>query len=480
MTLIAAYRPVGIPVLLGDFLITGGGQESSRKKIYKVGSNFVIGWTGKLFLAAPILKALFEAFEGKTVTMREVDKFLTNRPKEELHGGELLLVGWVIDRTPHCFLWNIGYPTELFYEPFHVVGSGNEKFRELIARKTLGGSWGSRRTSIDQAIYSALAKATELYSDENLERMNRRQGFGYAYELLYFDGEEFRYLDNIAFFGLDILLNPENWTGRSQPYEHWYRYHSLGDVSFLQVMNFRNGEMRLETIHPVFTQTPRDASFEFTAGSFRADYYCIHLRLQTTQGESYEGSLVLAENKDGPSRYEKQEGTAYRFDLGQDLIRFLYEKMTAEREHVKTETIPWGWGSAETAEKMIASPSSFHCRIDQNDKCVVLGLIIDASWDKSYASMDHAIMACADSTIQIYEKGVAVGPLGKLYQPQDTFSISVEDVVSVPAVRYYVNAKLLYQTQARPQFPLRGAICLRGEGASISESKIIGSWAKKN
>lgn len=477
MTLIAAYRPDGIPVLLGDFLITGAGKESSRKKIYKVGRNFVIGWTGKLFLAAPILRALFEAFEGKTVTMEEVDKFLTSRPKEELHGNELLLVGWVIDVMPQCFLWNIGYPAQLFYEPFHVVGSGSEKFRELMERQTIVGSWGSRRTNIDRAIYSALSEATELYSDENLERMNRRQGFGYAYELLYFDGEEFKYLDNIAFFGMNILLNPEDWTGRSQPYEYWYRYHSLGDLSFLQVVNFRNGEMRLEAIHPVFPQSPRDATLAFTAGSLRADYYCMHLRLQTP-GESYQGSLVLVENKDGPSRYSKREGQSYRFDLGQDLIRFLYENMKAEREHHKTETIPWGWGSAETTQKMIASGSSFQCQVAQNDKCVVIGLITDAPWDKNHASMDYAIMACADSTIQIYEKGLAVGPLGKLFQPNDTFSISVEDVNSVPVVEYYVNSQSLYRSASLPHFPLKGAICLREEGASISEGRILGGWVE--
>ena len=191
--------------MLGDFLITGGGAECSRKKIYKIVPNFVIGWTGKRILAAPILKALHDNFGGKSVTMTEVEDFLKNRPEDELVGDNLLLIGWVIDEAPHCFLWNIAYPTELFYEPYYVAGSGEKKFQQLIMEETLGDNRSSMRSNVEQAIHSALALATQLYSDETLERMNRRQGFGYGYELLYFDDGEFRYLDNVAFLGMDIL-----------------------------------------------------------------------------------------------------------------------------------------------------------------------------------------------------------------------------------------------------------------------------------
>jgi len=345
-----------------------------------------------------------------------------------------------------------------------------------MTRNSLGGLWGSRRTTIDQAIYSALAKATELYSDENLDRMNRREGFGHGYELLYFDGNKFRYLENIAFFGMDVVLNTENFSGQSQPYEYWYRYHSLGDSAFLQVLNLRTGAMTLEMIDPPFRDSGRDGSFEFTAGSFRADYYCIYLRLHTTKGESFKGALVLAENRDGPSRYEKKQNGEYRFELGRDLIKFMYEKIKAEMEHHESETIPWGWGSAETAQKMVKPGSSFRGRVAQKDKCVVLGLVNDVPWDKNFVTMRYAIMGCADSTIQIYEEGTAVGPLGRAYETNDTFTISVEEINSIATVRYYVNTQQVYQSIKPPTFPLRGAVCLREEGAGFSESHVAGDW----
>jgi hypothetical protein len=478
MTLVAAYRPKGIPVLLGDFLITGTGVESTSKKIHKVGPNFVIGWTGKRILAAPILRALFEEFNNREVSIAEVQEFLTNRPSDELNGDELYLVGWVIDDVPHCFLWNIANPNQLFFQPSYIVGSGEKKFQTLLTKTTFGGAWGSTRTTIKEAIYSALAKATELYADENLDKMNRRERFGHGYELLYFDGKEFRYIENIAFFGMDILLNTDDFTGRSAPYEHWYRYHSLGDSSFVQDWNLRTGKMILELISPIFTLQSRDASFEFTAGSFRADYYCIYFRLQTTNGEQFSGSLVLAENNDGPSKYAKEENGTYKFELGRDLIKFIYENIKAELEHHMSETIPWGWGAAETAQKMRGAGSGYQARLAQNDKCVVLGLIQDAPWDKNFATMEYALMACADAKVQIYEKGIAVGPLNEEYRADDTFTISVEKVDSVDTVRFYINSKLVYQSLTAPTFPLRGAVCLHEDGAGFSESKLFGNWVQ--
>jgi hypothetical protein len=477
MTLVAAYRPEGIPVLIGDFLITGGGQESTKKKIYKVSPNFAVGWSGPAFVAAPILRSLFSEFEDKTVTRSEVEAFFTNRPKDELSNLRFFIVGWVIDEHPHCFLWNILCPTKLFYEPYYVIGSGTQKFQELMTRKSMEGSWGSKRNNVEQAIFSALSKATELYSDENLDRMNRRERFGHGYELLYFDGKEFKYVENIAFFGMDIYLNlDDDFSGRSQPYEFWYRYHSLSNSSFLQILNLRTGAMTLELIDPVFNCRWKDAAFEFTAGSFIADYYCIYLQVQTTQGDAYRASLVLAENKEGPSRYAKLENGVYRFELGRDLMKFIYQNLSAEVEHHKTETIPWGWGSAETAQTILGVNSSYQARIAQMDKTVVLGLINDQPWDKNLNTMLYAIMACPDSTIQIYEQGLAVGPLGKSYRENDMLGISVEEVDSVPTVFYYMNNEPIYRSQKVPNFPLRGAITMKEEGAGVSESVIVGNW----
>jgi hypothetical protein len=478
MTLVAAYRPEGVPVLVGDFLISGSGQKSStRKKIYKVSSNLVVGWSGPLFVAAPILKALFSDFEDKTVTVVELETFFKNRPKDELSSLPFFIVGWVVTEQPYCFLWNILFPTKLFYEPYHVIGSGSEKFKDLITRKFMGGSWGPKKSAIDQAVFSVLSKVGELFSDENLERINRSEGFGHGYEVLYFDGKEFNYVENIAYFGLDILLDPKDFSANSKQYEYWYRYHSIANSAFLQMLNLRTGEMRLELILPAFNYLGKDADFDFTAGSFLADYYCIYLRLQTTEGQSYKASLVLRENRHGESRYnQKQPDGSFRFVLPRETIKFIYENVTREAEHQKTQTIRWGWGAAASGQRMIAPDSTFQATVAQDDARVVIGLIYDNDWDMNFETMEYAIMADVDSVIKLYESGFAVGPVSTRYSKKDVLGIAVFNVNSTPIVYYYVNTQLIYTSSKVPKFPLRAAVCMREDGAGISESKLTGNW----
>lgn len=56
-------------------------------------------------------------------------------------------------------------------------------------------------------------------------------------------------------------------------------------------------------------------------------------------------------------------------------------------------------------------------------------------------------MSGADGTIQVYEKGIAVGPLGKAYQTNDVLGIAVEELNSAPTVRYYVNSECPRESQ---------------------------------
>lgn len=208
--------------------------------------------------------------------------------------------------------------------------------------------------------------------------------------------------------------------------------------------------MNLEIIYPAFNYLGKDADFKFTAGRFRADYYCIYMRIQTTKGDSYNASLVLADNKTGPSRYEKEENGKYRFQLSGELLKFIYKNLTAEVEHNKTQTIPWGWGSVETIQTLVGVNASFHGKVADNDKTSVLGLIRTTPWDRNFRTMMYAIMACPDSTIQIYEEGVAVGPFRKPYNAHDVLIISVEPEQSDSVVKYYVNNELVYQVLKTP------------------------------
>ncbi len=254
MTLIAAYRPNGVLILLGDFLITYKGitDVSSRKKIHKISSNFVIGWTGRLNDASLILRNLFERFEDKIVTLQEVESFLTSLKIDEKYQKELILIGWVVEKNlPVCFLWDISVSAKIYYASRHVAGSGGQRFLNLL---TQANYWRGtpEGNNTEKAIYAALSEITELYRDETFERMNQQAGFGHGYELLYFNGQEFQYVENIAFSGVKVYWDSVNNTEELSSFPIWYRYHSIGDAAFLQITNLQNGTGRWEMIRPAF------------------------------------------------------------------------------------------------------------------------------------------------------------------------------------------------------------------------------------
>jgi hypothetical protein len=96
----------------------------------------------------------------------------------------------------------------------------------------------------------------------------------------------------------------------------------------------------------------------------------------------------------------------------------------------------------------------------------------DKEWDQNYNTLDYAIMCSPDATLQIYEKGLAVGPLGKPYTADDTFGISIEEFNTEAIIRYRQNGILFYSSAVPPVFPLKVAISVR-EDATIREVRIF-------
>ena len=125
---------------------------------------------------------------------------------------------------------------------------------------------------------------------------------------------------------------------------------------------------------------------------------------------------------------------------------------------------------------MVAPNSKFEIQIGQSDKTVAFGLIAIEGWTQHFETMDYAIMCCPDSTLQIYEKGVAVGPFSKSYTADDLLSINIEHVDQIPIVKYYSNEEQLYQSLITPKLPMRGAICMLEEGAGVKASRVFGYW----
>ncbi len=234
VTLIAAYRENGIPILLGDFLTSAGGQPvGQKKKAHLISQNLVIAWTGYVLAAQPVLHDLYTEFNARLVTKSELEHFLKNYPLKNFGSLDVRLIGWLIDDGQHCFRWNSLYPQELFYDEYHYDGSGDKTFEKLAGPGS--GQGVADKESIKVAIAGSLTLTGKLITDELLFRRNQSSGFGHAYEILYFDGEKFKYLDKVMYVLADLLFDENSKVAKYNHYNTYYKYRNDSNHAVIHI-----------------------------------------------------------------------------------------------------------------------------------------------------------------------------------------------------------------------------------------------------
>ena len=189
MTLVAAYRTLGVPVLLGDFLITAASRKrvGLKKKVHRLQPNLVVGWTGHQIAAQLVLTALHGRFREERPTKHTLEQFLRSFPIADLGALSVELVGWIYDDQPHCFRWWSDWPHEPFYGDHHLAGSGAGLMAKLIGDGAAQGRVPEaiRDDAVEgHAIKETLWDASRLMADEVGQRQNQAAGYGYAYEVL--------------------------------------------------------------------------------------------------------------------------------------------------------------------------------------------------------------------------------------------------------------------------------------------------------
>ena len=210
MTLIAAYKSYGTPVLIGDFLTTGSGDRHGlRKKVLRLADNCVLAWTGHLVAANAVAASLKSALHGTAVTLASVRAILTDPATSKIGNFELSLIGWVVDREgSHCFRWNIGYPHEIFHGVPMYDGTGEGVARELIGEKGLHDASNPEGIDPNRAIGGVLTVTAQLMRSEMLGPTTKPLGFGFAYEILCLaDGQRFEYVDSVLYLAITCELD---------------------------------------------------------------------------------------------------------------------------------------------------------------------------------------------------------------------------------------------------------------------------------
>jgi hypothetical protein len=288
MTLVAAFKISGIPVLLGDFLLTDeiAGKNhiflptvpqlrraandqrrvcGLRKKIHKVGERLVVGFTGGVAPGVELMKRLIIRFGASEPSVESLRAFLAD--EEFPRKSETALVGWICDKRPLCFRWNGKEP-----EVFRIVdsafdGSGARHFQEEVMPAHQTGKSDAIRTAFDNAMYVAVTKIGKILLQEILNGRTIDHAYGFGGEILIWDGARFAYVANVAFAFWNVIVRSDDALWFSP--RHIAAYRNYGKYSVLQITHIGPKENPAEGLESKETYvqviTPMDdemASFE--------------------------------------------------------------------------------------------------------------------------------------------------------------------------------------------------------------------------
>ncbi|HET6889986.1 MAG TPA: hypothetical protein VFH31_02695 [Pyrinomonadaceae bacterium] len=215
MTLLATYETYGSSVLVGDALVTIAGSPSSlRKKVYIVGPNLVIGWTGYLRTARVVVFELLSRFWDKHVDISSLESTLCNLNFDGMSEFNVKIVGSIVDTQPRSFIWQSSYPKEVFYNDYYFEGSGEKYFESVLKFHILSGGDPPRPqhkfSNEVAAAQSTLVYCGQAFFDEVLAFENWTQTFGFAYEVLVYAYGKFWPLGPNSVCGLGIPMGPNN------------------------------------------------------------------------------------------------------------------------------------------------------------------------------------------------------------------------------------------------------------------------------
>lgn len=284
MTVVAAFRTSGIPLLVGDLLVTAnanGGKKSflptapgaaaalpdeiqvrvdgTRKKVHVFGGQLAVAWSGSFLAASSILRSLKAFAETTPVDQETLSQFLDTQTDWKEDRVSVVLTGWVSKPEPLCFRWNSAWPHEVFFDERFFDGSGDRIFEGLIDEAVTSGTGPGMSTDIERAIYAALAKIGKLVSHEVFTGETLRAKFGYCYELAYFDGAEFRYLDEVTYLSWLVRITDSDPRYQAQVAPAIVKYKNFGEFSAVQTVRLDMGpevHTFFEVVTPAYSTMP--------------------------------------------------------------------------------------------------------------------------------------------------------------------------------------------------------------------------------
>jgi hypothetical protein len=290
VTAIAGFRSFGIPVLIGDFLVTepteATGESGLRKKLAVISDNCAVAWTGHLLAADSVIKRIQAGTNGRSITLESIYAILTDPATSEMGVQSVRLIGWVIDDSgQHCFSWNSQNAHTVLPGAPVFEGSGAASIQQLVGNIGVGPVHDESGEAPDPAL-AALQITTRLMNDELSSKTKFELEFGFAYEVAFVRNHRFHYADNILYLAISWELDQAGRYKGCTFVGSLYKYRVNDTFTQIHVYNPTTHAQKRHVVEPVgfYSRKLGDEMAQRLATEPRefpwdSDYYCIFLQV---------------------------------------------------------------------------------------------------------------------------------------------------------------------------------------------------------
>lgn len=213
MTLIAAIRSFGRELLIGDVVISRHGQRvEACRKIYDIGPNLSVGWTGTRVFAERIIRELHTHLGGKNVGFDELTSVLSEFSD---YGNHVTLAGWLMGDRPMAFVWC----GSIYEVDEAIVGTGDDWFRKNHhPAPGRSGNLESPNDAVAHALVTAgnarFQETMSYHFDAPKDAWDRT--WGLIYEVAVYSDGRFRRVTPVLYLGWDVYIGQNDQIDRAE------------------------------------------------------------------------------------------------------------------------------------------------------------------------------------------------------------------------------------------------------------------------
>jgi hypothetical protein len=352
MTVVANFLIEGVPVLIGDTVITSRDPSESSitvptvrtlpsmrrpitafcRKVYIIEKRMAVAWTGSRLKAEQLVPSLRHHIQRRGVAEGALQDFLPSYQFPVQGGGELRLVGWIAERDPRPFWWSTQYPDEIVYGEHDIDGCGADVFRASFFSRD-GRVQNPGLTHEEYVFLASLCGISRLLTLETTQGLPLAHGFGFCYDVVIWSKYRFKYIGSYTQVNIDVAYNSSTNGGNYNIRNPVLIYNSIGNSAAFWAIRYGDQQkpdqsrdllgtepviIRSVTHHGVVT-SPRP--------KFHSKFICAFLRIVDENGLSIAAPFCITdETGPGDGMWLSKEGTREFLHFDMNIVTTIYRE----------------------------------------------------------------------------------------------------------------------------------------------------------